>query len=174
RRDGVGEKRHRGVALCERLAHDSRSDDRGKEQGGAEPFRKRSAQERHLRPISSSDFLSECASSLATGSSSSSRMREESVVKAPRNARRLSSSLPATAAGSGTPQWALTGCPGQSGHASPAALSHTVNTKSSAGASGPANSSQLFERSPSVLIPLFCSSSTAKGFTLPAGWLPAL
>ena len=88
----------------ELLAHDSGSDHRREEQGGAEAFRERSAQERHLPPISSSDFLSECASSFATGSSSSSRMREESVVKAPRNARRLASSLPATAAGSGTPQ----------------------------------------------------------------------
>jgi hypothetical protein len=36
--------------------------------------------------------------------------------------------------------------PGQSGHASPAALSQTVNTKSISGAPGAANSSQFFER----------------------------
>ena len=44
----------------------------------------------------------------------------------------------------------VTGWPGQYGQASPAALSQTVNTKSITGASGPANSSQDFERSPSM------------------------
>jgi len=48
------------------------------------------------------------------------------------------------------PQWAVIGWPGQTGQASPAAPSQTVNTKSIAGAPGPANSSQLFERNPSV------------------------
>ena len=40
-------------------------------------------------------------------------------------------SVPSTAAGSGTPQCAVMGWPGQYGHISPAALSQTVNTKSS-------------------------------------------
>lgn len=44
------------------------------------------------------------------------------------------------------PQWVVMGWPGQTGQASPAALSQTVNKKSMAGASGFANSSQLFER----------------------------
>jgi len=42
------------------------------------------------------------------------------------------------------------GWPGQIGHASAAALSQTVKTKSIFGASGPENSSQLFERKPFV------------------------
>ena len=48
------------------------------------------------------------------------------------------------------PQWAVIGWPGQIGQTSPAALSQTVKTKSSFGASGPANSSQDFERRPAV------------------------
>src|SRR5688572_13271433 len=49
------------------------------------------------------------------------------------NARAFSSSVPSTAAGSWMPQWAVIGCPGQTGHTSWAALSQTVNTKSSGG-----------------------------------------
>jgi hypothetical protein len=90
------------------------------------------------------------------------------------NALRFSSSAPSTAAGSSTPQCALTGWPGQTGHTSPAALSQTVNTKSSAGAPGAANSSQFLLRSPSVGSRFFCSSSMAYELTRPAGWLPAL
>jgi hypothetical protein len=37
---------------------------------------------------------------------------------------------PSTTTGSGTPQWAVTGFPGQIGHTSPAALSQTVTTRS--------------------------------------------
>ena len=48
------------------------------------------------------------------------------------------------------PQCAVIGWPGQTGQASPAALSQTVNTKSSAGAPGLANSSHDFERKPDV------------------------
>jgi hypothetical protein len=43
-----------------------------------------------------------------------------------------------------------------------------------AGAPGPANSSQLLLRRPSVGTPLRCSHSNAKGFTRPAGCEPAL
>jgi len=48
-----------------------------------------------------------------------------------------------------------------------------VKTKSSSGAPGPANSSQLLLRSPSVGRRFFCSSSMANGLTLPAGNEPA-
>ena len=41
----------------------------------------------------------------------------------------ISASVPVAAAGSGTPQWALIGWPGQVGQTSAAALSQTVNTK---------------------------------------------
>ena len=61
---------------------------------------------------------------------------------------RSSPSLPTKAAGSSTPQCALIGWPGQTGQTSAAALSQTVNTKSSTGAPGAVNSSQLFERRP--------------------------
>ena len=50
-------------------------------------------------------------------------------------------------AGSGRPQCAVIGWPGQIGQTSFAASSQTVNTKSSFGASWLANSSQDFERS---------------------------
>ena len=45
-------------------------------------------------------------------------------------------SVPSTAAGSSMPQCAVIGWPGQTGHASPAALSQTVKTKSIFGALG--------------------------------------
>ena len=83
------------------------------------------------------------------------------------------SSLPTKAAGSSMPQCAVIGWPGQTGQTSAAALSQTVNTKSSSGASGLVNSSQLFERNPSVLKFSCCSSRSATGLTRPVGWLPA-
>ena len=48
------------------------------------------------------------------------------------------------------PQCAVIGWPGQTGQVSAAAVSQTVKTKSMSGAPGIANSSQLFERKPSV------------------------
>ena len=48
------------------------------------------------------------------------------------------------------PNAPIIGWPGQTGQTSPAALSQTVNTKSSVGAPGAANSSQLLLRRPSV------------------------
>ena len=72
------------------------------------------------------------------------------------------------------PQCAVIGWPGQVGHSSWAALSQTVKTKSSRGASSPSNSLQLFERSPSIGWPRSSSSSSAIGWTAPWGRLPAL
>ena len=66
------------------------------------------------------------------------------------NASALSAGVPVAAAGSGTPQWAVMGCPGHTGHVSAAALSQTVKTKSNCGASGVVNSFQDFERKPDV------------------------
>ena len=68
---------------------------------------------------------------------------------------------PSIAAGSGIPQWALAGVPGQIGQTSPAALSQTVMTRSSGGAPAAANSSQLCERKPSVECPRSASSFRA-------------
>src|ERR1700681_3644182 len=82
-------------------------------------------------------------------------------------------SLPAASAGSSTPQCAVIGGPGQTGQDSLAALSQTVKTKSITGASGPANSCQLFERKLSVGESRLLSTLIANGFTVPFGWLPA-
>ena len=48
------------------------------------------------------------------------------------------------------PQCAVIGWPGHTGHASAAALSQTVNTKSNSGAPALANSSHDFDRKPEV------------------------
>ena len=82
--------------------------------------------------------------------------------------------LPSTVAGSGTPQCAVIGWPGHTGQISPAALSQTVNTKSSGAAPGCANSSQLLLRRPSIGIRFARRNSSAKGLTLPVGCDPAL
>ena len=73
-------------------------------------------------------------------------MRRRKVSAASVNALRFCSSVPSTAAGSGTPQCADIGRPGHSGQTSPAALSQTVKMKSSSGAPGTANSSQFLLR----------------------------
>src|SRR5208282_1053882 len=84
------------------------------------------------------------------------------------------SGVPATAAGSGTPQCAVIGWPGHIGHTSFAALSQTVKTKFIFGAPGFANSSQLLLRAPSAGIPASCNCFSASGRTFPVGRLPAL
>ena len=81
----------------------------------------------------------------------------------------LSSSVPWTAAGSWIPQCAVIGWPGHTGQTSCAAVSHTVNTKSSGGASGVANSSQLLLRAFWLGIRLRRSKSSARGCTSPFG-----
>jgi len=86
----------------------------------------------------------------------------------------LCSAVPTTAAGSGTPQCAVMGWPGQTGHTSFAALSLTVNTKSRCGAPGFANSSQLLLRSLSVGNRAPSNTLIASGRIFPVGWLPAL
>ena len=92
-----------------------------------------------------------------------------------RKALRLSASAPSTAAGSGTPQWAVTGLPGQTGQTSLAAWSQTVKTKSICGAPGLANSSQLLLRSPLVSADEpFRAARAPAGCTAPLGKLPAL
>ena len=57
-----------------------------------------------------------------------------------------SAGLPVAATGSGTPQCAVIGWPGQTGQSSAAALSQTVKTKSKCGAPNEVNSSHDFER----------------------------
>ena len=58
----------------------------------------------------------------------------------------VSAAVPLNAAGSGSPQWAVMGWLGHTGHTSPAAWSQTVKAKSSSGAPGPVNSDQDFDR----------------------------
>src|SRR3546814_10856402 len=50
----------------------------------------------------------------------------------------------------------------------------TVKIKSNCGASGAANSSQLFERMPAMSKPSPFRTDRAIGWTAPLGWLPAL
>ena len=113
-------------------------------------------------------------SSEASGSDSSREMRRSSVAKACAKARSISCEVPRMAAGSGTPQCAVMGWPGQMGHTSLAALSQTVKTKLNRGAPGAANSSQDLLRSPSTGRPTACNCRNASGRTVPDGWLPAL
>jgi len=54
-------------------------------------------------------------------------MRASSAEAAAAKAARLSSTVPATRAGSGTPQCAVIGCPGHTGHSSPAASSPRIS-----------------------------------------------
>src|SRR3546814_2962271 len=72
------------------------------------------------------------------------------------------------------PQCAVIGWPIHTGQVSPAALSQTVKIKSNCGASGAANSSQLFERMPAMSKPSPFRTDRAIGWTAPLGWLPAL
>src|SRR5580704_10403626 len=79
-----------------------------------------------------------------------SLIRVSSSLNALQKAAAFSISVPSTAAGSATPQWAVIGFPGHTGHTSPAALSQTVKIKSIGGAQDAANSSQLLLRRFSV------------------------
>src|SRR5262249_13193713 len=98
------------------------------------------------RPRSLSFFSRLSWSSERNGNVVHVPMRALSRRYASLNARAISAGQPSTPPGSGTPQCAVIGCPGHPGHASPAALSQTVKTKSSAGALGLANSPHDFER----------------------------
>src|SRR5262249_39694566 len=113
-------------------------------------------------------------SRLDNGRANNKLMRLSNTVNASRNACCICSGVPTLAAGSGTPQCAVIGCPGHTGHTSFAALSQTVKTKSSSGAPGLANSPQSLLRKP--LVGNFAASiwRRATGWTSPFGWLPAL
>lgn len=95
-------------------------------------------------------------------------MRRSSAVNTWLKARSISSGVPCTAAGSGIPQWAVIGCPGQCGHTSCAALSQTVKTKWRGGKSGCENSSHDLLRRLAVLRLAFSSSRIASGRMAPS------
>src|SRR5690606_480128 len=90
-------------------------------------------------PISRTRVSSARRSSASGLSASSNVMRCCNRCSAWAKAWHTCSGDPATAAGSSTPQCAVTGWPGQTGHASPAALSQTVMIRSIGGASAVAN-----------------------------------
>src|ERR1051326_5001267 len=163
RRDGVAEQRDRQIPAGEALGHDAGADDgrdqnRGTQALGEEPPPERAARAHAAEagscpasfflPIASSWRCNESASSEQIGRLTKMSMRFDSMRSASAKARRPCASLPVAAAGSGTPPCAVIDCPGLLWQVSAAALSQTVNTKSSLGASGLANSLQLFERSP--------------------------
>src|SRR5579864_3233614 len=102
------------------------------------------------RPIISSSLFIASRSRLVSGSERKRLIRRSRMKKASRNPLSTSAAVPRMAAGSGMPQCAVNGCPGQTGQTSFAALSQTVNTKSSLGALGNENSSHALLRSPSV------------------------
>src|SRR6185312_630478 len=112
--------------------------------------------------------------SCSSGSATIASTRLRSSSAASRYAARRCDSSPATMAGSGTPQCAVTGDPNQTGQVSPAALSQTVITKSMVGAPSLANSSHDLLRKPSAGQPRLVANAAAIGCTSPAGWLPAL
>src|SRR6266404_1121542 len=113
-------------------------------------------------------------SRLVIGRERNKPIRRSSTTNASRNALSICSGVPVTTAGSGTPQCAVIGWPGQTGQISFAALSQTVKTKFIFGESGFANSSQLLLCKPAVGSFAASSVFSATGFTRPAGWLPAL
>ena len=125
-------------------------------------------------PMLSSSLLSAIESRLASGSESMRVMRLSSMENAceirPLDLFRCS----LDAAGSGTPQCAVIGCPGHTGQTSFAALSQTVKTKFITGASGLANSSHDLLRKPAVLRPRILDLPKRLRANLPDGWLPAL
>src|SRR5581483_3439710 len=134
--------------------HDSGHQDRGAERFGENAAPERRAHQAAdagspaslVLPIASSAFCRVIWSSFPSGKLAKISMRLRNMRSASAKARRISASLPVAAAGSGTPQCAVIGCPGQNGQGSFAALSQTVNTKSSFGAPARENSSQLLER----------------------------
>src|SRR5262249_32579691 len=119
-------------------------------------------------------FFNAKRSRLLRGKQRNKLIRRSRAMNASRNAFSISLALPFTAAGSGTPQCAVIGCPGQTGHTSFAALSQTVKTKSSFGEPGCANSSHDLLRQPVGGSFASWSCSNASRRTAQLGWLPAL
>ncbi|KWV86245.1 hypothetical protein PFLmoz3_04217 [Pseudomonas fluorescens] len=87
------------------------------------------------------------------------------------NAASTCASSPCTSEGSSKPQCVFTAGPKYTGHASPAALSHTVMT-TSGGLPSKASLPLLYK--PSMLMPAACSVLRLRGNTWPLGKLPAL
>src|SRR5437879_10295462 len=129
---------------------------------------------RHCRPMRSISFLRDSLSRLESGKERNKPIRRSRTTKASRKARSICAGLPTTAAGSETPQWAVIGCPGQTGQTSRAALSQTVKTKFIGGTPGLANSSQLLLLKLEVGRRAASSCFKACGLTRLAGKLPVM
>src|SRR5262245_19192356 len=126
-----------------------------------------------MRPISRSLAVSARRLSDSIGRLVKIEIRFLKYLKVVKNARSFSISPPYTPAGASLPQCAESGCPGQSGHVSPAAASQTVMTKSMLGAFGAVKTSQLLEKKLAVGYPKLASTFSANGLTTPLGMLPA-
>src|SRR5262249_35959637 len=177
-RDGVAQEGDRSVPAGEPLGHDPGADDGRDQQARAQGLGQEASAERHAAeslplPRESSCRWSDSLSSERIDRLTNIVIRFEGMRTVSANATRTSAWVPVAAAGSGRPQCAVIGWPGQNGHVSPAALSQTVNTKSSGVAPGPLNSCQLFERKPLTSKLSLRSRSSVYGCTRPAGWLPA-
>src|SRR5262249_54515695 len=165
------------IAARQPFGHDSGADDGGDKDGGPDALRDKAATDHAAEsldlPMESSCRCSESRSSERSGKLTNREIRLESIRNVSANASRICGSLPVAAAGSGTPQCAVIGLPGQNGHGPPAALSQTVKTKSSGVAAGPLKSSQLFERKPLTSKLSLRRRSNVQGCTCPLGRLPA-
>src|SRR5260221_6014678 len=180
RRQRIGEEGEGEIAAGEPLRHDAGADNGGEQQRRADALGCGAPSDAHIygdgaaRPISSALRLRASRSSLSSGSTTKSLMRASSRRYASRKAAIRCSSVPAAAAGSGTPQCAVTGLPGHTGQVSPAAWSQTVKTKSMTGASARANSSQDLLRACGSGMRSLSSSWSVSGCTSPLGKEPAL
>src|SRR5262249_1483739 len=177
-RDGVAQEGDRSIPAGQPLGHDPGADDGCDQQARAEGLGQQASAELHaaeslLLPIESSCRCSDSVSSELMGRLTKIEIRFESMRNVSANASRTSASLPLAAAGSGTPQWAVIGWPGQKGEASPAALPQTVKTKFKGVAPGPLNSRQLFERTALTSKFILRRRSSAYGCRRPVGLLPA-
>src|SRR5215510_7179861 len=125
-RNRVAQERDRLIAPRQPLGHDPGTDNGGNKDGCAQGLREKAAADHAAEslelPMESSCLCSESLSSERSGKLTNREIRLESIRKASANANRILASLPVAAAGSGTPQCAVIGWPGQNGHASPAAL----------------------------------------------------
>jgi toxin YhaV len=150
--DCSGEQSQADTSARQTLAHDAGANHGRQQEGGAQPFRCQSTGQRHtgVSPIACISRLIAVLSNIVSGKFTNTCTRPRICRNTLLKAARLASSLPSTAAGSSKPQCAEIGCPGHTGQTSPAALSQTVRMKSSCGASGWANSSQLLLRRLSI------------------------
>src|ERR1700722_7483607 len=146
----VRQEGHCDIAAGQALTHDAGAHNRCQEKCSAEEFCRHTPTqiECHCFPIASTSFCKEKRSRVESGRLRKKLILRSSRKNASRNAFSTCSRVPCTAAGSGMPQCAVIGWPGHTGHTSFAALSQTVKTKSSLGASRLANSSQLLLRRP--------------------------